>query len=67
MEIVKKNIFGIVCGVIALLAVVSIFFPMGGMFDQLRTKVAGSRQMHDDITGLISKERHGSFDQFPRA
>ena len=57
MEVVKKNIFGIVCGVIALLAVVSIFFPMGGMFDQLRAKVDGSRQMHQDITTLISKER----------
>lgn len=57
MEVIKKNIFAIVCGVVALFAIVSIFFPMGGMFDELRTKVGGSRETYDNITGLLTKER----------
>jgi hypothetical protein len=42
MDIVKKNMWSIVCGVVALLAVASTFYPLGGKFEELNTKLQTS-------------------------
>jgi hypothetical protein len=42
MDIVKKNMWSIVCGVIAVLAVVSTYYPLGGKFIELNDKLSSS-------------------------
>jgi hypothetical protein len=42
MDIVKKNMWSIVCGVVALLAVASTYFPLSGKFVELNTKLQSS-------------------------
>ena len=49
MEIVKRNLLSIICGVIALIAVVSIFFPMEGFYDDLAAKLQKSKTEEEAI------------------
>jgi hypothetical protein len=42
MDVIKKNMWSIVCGVVAVLAVVSTFYPLNGKFDELNQKLQSS-------------------------
>ena len=55
MELVKKNIVSIVCGVVALLAVVASFFPLGGFFEDLSAKVKESESQYGQIKTLAGQ------------
>jgi hypothetical protein len=58
MELVKKNLVSIICGVIALIAVVAIFYPIEGMYADLNTKANASVAMNSSIKELLTRERH---------
>ena len=49
MDIVKKNILSILCGVVAIAAIIAWFWPVGGMFDDAagRPRRAAPRRTHD--------------------
>lgn len=74
MELVKKNLVSIICGVIALVAVVLYFFPVSGWYTdfhaQLQERVTeGSRadkalQMHFDLP-VITGEKPEPLPKFP--
>jgi hypothetical protein len=49
MEIVKRNLLSIICGVVALIAVVSIFFPLEGFYNDLAAKLAKSKADEEAI------------------
>ena len=49
MEIVKKNLFSIIFGVIAILAIVAIFWPISGLYTSLGTLL----QSRIDVSGRI--------------
>jgi hypothetical protein len=49
MEIVKKNMFSIIFGVIAILAVVALFWPISGMYDSQ----AQVLQQRIDVSGKL--------------
>ena len=55
MELVKKNLTSIICGVVAIVAVVAAFFPLGGYFEELKTKVGQSTSDLNTINGLKSQ------------
>ncbi|HSV13270.1 MAG TPA: hypothetical protein VLI90_03375 [Tepidisphaeraceae bacterium] len=57
LEILKKNIFSVVCAVIAIAAVVATFWPIGGMYAQLKTQADQHASMYSQLQGLITKER----------
>ena len=58
MEIVKKNLVSIICGVIALMALVAVFvWPLDGYYDALRTKADNRAKVQGKISGLLSKSR----------
>jgi hypothetical protein len=57
MEIVKKNIASIVCGVIAIAAIVAWFWPIGGMYQSLRADVLQSKKQYDDVEQLRKAPR----------
>lgn len=57
MAIVKKNILSIICGVIALIAVIATFWPLGGKFSDLQDKVDVRAGKEAQIRNLLSKSR----------
>jgi hypothetical protein len=56
MEVVKRNLYSIICGVVAIIAVVLVFYPLGGMFDGLQTRLDESEGDFSSINSLLSKE-----------
>jgi hypothetical protein len=62
MELVKKNLLSIICGVVAILAIVLVYFPIGGWYDSLNTKLANSKKMYDEI---VQTQRTGNQVKMP--
>jgi hypothetical protein len=58
MEMVKKNLVSIICGVIALIAVIAIFYPIDGMYADLNRQASQSAILDSSIKTLLTKERH---------
>jgi hypothetical protein len=58
MEIVKKNLVSIICGVVALAALVAAFvWPLDGYFTDLKTRVDKRAQIEKKVQGLVNKVR----------
>lgn len=57
MEIVKKNILSILCGVVILLALVALFWPLGGMREDFEKSLAERKATHAKLATLLSKDR----------
>lgn len=58
MEIVKKNIVSIVCGVIAVLALVAVFvYPLPGYYEDLHKRAAERAAKAQKINSLMNKQR----------
>src|SRR3954451_9686737 len=58
MELVKKNLTSIICGVIALLAVVALFWPISGYYKELQDKAEGRKQVYTALKGIYDKKRN---------
>ncbi len=57
MDIVKKNILSIICGVIILLAIVSLFWPIAGMRQNLKDQLEKRTKVYDQFETLRKKTR----------
>ncbi len=57
MDIVKKNIVSIICGVIAILAIIASFVPLTGWFESLGQDVKSRANVHGSLNGLLTKQR----------
>lgn len=58
MELVKKNIASIVCGVVVVLALVALFWPISGWVSNLQTSVNNSKKNYaDKMQALMSAPR----------
>ncbi|MDB5328763.1 MAG: hypothetical protein JWM57_4332 [Phycisphaerales bacterium] len=58
MDIVKKNLVSIICGVIAVVCVVLIFFPLSGMYQQVTAEVKKSQGVGDNIAKVVKEPRY---------
>jgi len=57
MDIVKKNMWSIVAGGVALIAIVLSFLPLGGMVGDLNKKLQERKRQYQSIQSLINKPR----------
>ncbi|HMB94653.1 MAG TPA: hypothetical protein VKK61_01305, partial [Tepidisphaeraceae bacterium] len=57
MDIVKKNLVSIICGVIIVVAVVAIFWPINGYYTQLKTTATARKNVYSSLKGLLDKHR----------
>lgn len=58
MELVKKNIASILCGVVVILALVALYWPISGWVNKLQTSVNNSKKNYaDKIQSLMSAPR----------
>jgi hypothetical protein len=58
IEIIKKNLLSIICGVVAIIAVVASFVPISGWFNELRDQAAARAGYFDSLNGLLNKTRN---------
>ena len=58
MEIVKKNILSILCGVVALVAIVAIFWPGGSRKADVQAQLDQRKAQYTKAQGLLTKPRH---------
>jgi hypothetical protein len=58
MEIVKKNLVSIICGVVALAAIVAVFvYPLGGFYTELKEKAQERASVQGKVNSLLNKSR----------
>jgi hypothetical protein len=57
MEIVKKNILSILCGVVALAAVILLFFPISGWFESLQSELNTRGAKYTEVETLRTAPR----------
>lgn len=58
MGLIKKNILSIIFGVVAILCIILLFFPLGGMFESLRADVQQGWKVGTDLQNLTRTQRH---------
>jgi hypothetical protein len=58
MELVKKNIISVICGVVAILAIVASFFPLGGYVEALQKQLDDSKSKYSTLESLRTKQRN---------
>lgn len=57
MELVKRNILSIIFGVIALIALVALFVPLGGMEEEFQETLKKQAQLDENIRSLLQTPR----------
>jgi hypothetical protein len=57
MDIVKKNVFSIIFGVVCLLAVISLYYPIDGMYASLSSMLDTRAAKASDIQSIIDSPR----------
>ncbi len=57
MDIVKKNIISILCGVVALIAIIALFWPTGSYEAELQTKLEQRKQASTRLDQLLHQPR----------
>jgi len=58
MEVLKKNLISIVVGVVAILAVAAIFWPISGMYTDLQKRLTQRLAVQSSMDRLLSAQRH---------
>src|SRR3954447_21473853 len=57
MQIVKKHILNIICGVVAIIALVALVWPISGWYSDLADQAKGAAKASGDIQSLMSAKR----------
>jgi hypothetical protein len=57
MDVIKKNLTSIICGIIAVVAVVALFWPVSGMYETLQAEVSKRTGAAASLNGLVKKSR----------
>ncbi len=57
MELVKKNLVSIICGAVALLAIVALFWPISGYYAELQAKANTRKDVYSSLKGILDKQR----------
>jgi hypothetical protein len=76
LSFIKTNVLSLICGLVAILAVVAVFYPLGGMVTSLQTDADAAAADYNTINGYTTKQRKlpisdvyqtdpGNLGQFP--
>jgi hypothetical protein len=57
MDIIKKNLVSIICGVIILMAIVALFWPINGYYKQLQATATARKSVYQTLKSLLEKPR----------
>ncbi len=57
MDLVKKNIVSVICGVVAIVAIAASFFPLGGYISDLQGSLDTSKSTYSTVEGLLPEKK----------
>lgn len=57
MQLVKKNILSILCGVVALIGVIAVFWPIGPMYEEANAALAQRAETYEKLNSLKTTTR----------
>src|SRR5450432_2218937 len=57
-DVLKKNLFSIICGVVAILAGLALYWPISGMYIGLQTELTGRIQVGQNVAGIAKMPRN---------
>src|SRR4051812_23004005 len=57
MDMIKKNIVSIILGVVAVIAVIAVFYPIRGYYEQLATEGNARKAEYDKVKALAEQKR----------
>jgi hypothetical protein len=58
MDIVKKNLISILCGVVAVVAIILLFWPTHGYQDKLQADLTARKEVYNSLTQLQGRQRN---------
>ncbi|HEV2293471.1 MAG TPA: hypothetical protein VGR35_06415 [Tepidisphaeraceae bacterium] len=58
MDLIKKNIVSVICGIVAIIAIVASFFPLGSYVEDLQASLDKSKAAYTAVDTLRTKERN---------
>jgi hypothetical protein len=61
---IKKNIVSLCCGVVAIVAIVLLFYPLGGMVDQLTTDASTRGNNYTTLSGYLKTRKEPVSDPY---
>jgi hypothetical protein len=56
-EFIRKNIVSLCCGVVAIAAIVLVFYPLGGMVDDLSTQANTHAGVYATLSGYVKTRK----------
>src|SRR2546423_14457168 len=57
MEVIKKNMVSVICGAVAIIAVIAAFYPLNGKFEQVRADGELRAKVSNDLAAMMKKSR----------
>ncbi len=57
MDILKKNVMSILCGVVIILALVALVWPLGGMYESAQQQADALKARHEKLQATLQKQR----------
>jgi hypothetical protein len=57
MQFVKKNLLSLLCGLVAILAIVATYWPVGKMFSDLQDASDKRGAVYSELQGILTKSR----------
>lgn len=57
MELLRKNIVSIFCGVVSLLAIVALYWPVGSYYRELQRKADERKNAYQSLKGILDRQR----------
>ena len=52
IDIIKKNMLSVICGIVALIALVALLYPLGGMYERFQTTLDAGKKPYETANNL---------------
>src|SRR3954447_23843779 len=57
LAVMRKNLLSMICGLVALAAIIALFWPISGYYQTLQTEADARKSTFTTLNGLLKKER----------
>ena len=64
LNFIKKNVLSLICAFVAIVAIVLVFYPLGGMVTALKTEADEHAQMFSTLNGFVKSRKLPISDPF---
>lgn len=57
LEFIKKNLLSLICGIVTILCIAAIFYPLGGWLDTMKSEASDQAGSYQTLADSLKKER----------